>query len=68
LQRGQVLLPRPSSVNLPLLWFHSLGIAQGLEALKTFVWLYALHVFVPLPTGDRLASVEEPRAPNIASR
>src|SRR5215211_5960691 len=60
LQRGQVLLPRPARINLALLRFHSLCIAQGLEALETFVWLYALYVVVPLPTGDRLASVKEP--------
>ena len=30
-----------------------------METLKTFVWLYALHVVCPLLASDRLAGVEE---------
>ena len=49
-----------SREGFPLIWLHTLGIAQRLQTLKTFVWLYALHVVVPLLTRDRSAGVEEP--------
>jgi hypothetical protein len=59
--KGRQSLPlRPSREGFPLIWFHTLGIAEGLQALITFVRLYALHVVVPLLTSDRAAGVEEP--------
>src|SRR5215211_6123728 len=59
--KGRLALPlRPSREGFPLTWFHTLGIAEGLQAIITFVRLYALHVGVPLLASHRAASVEEP--------
>src|SRR5215216_2225755 len=60
LKGGYTLPLRSSRKGFPLLRVHTLGIAEGLQALKTFVRLYALHVVVPLLASDRLAGVEEP--------